>query len=100
MATKVPTQESDMNTLRKMAYPMVIGLALSSYASASFALGSAEQRAACTPDVFRLCASEIPNVDGIIACMKAKKSSLSPACRSVFNPPADQSTSAKTASGK
>jgi hypothetical protein len=86
--------------LRKKAYPVVIALALSSYASSSFALGSAEQRAACTPDVFRLCASEIPNVDHIIACMKAKKSSLSPACRSVFNPAADQSMSEKTASGK
>ena len=74
-----------MNTLRKMAYPLMVGIALSCYASASFALGTAEQRAACTPDVFRLCASEIPNVNGIIACMKAKKSSLSPACRAVVD---------------
>ena len=87
-----------MNTLRKMAYPLMVGIALSSFASASHALGTSEQRAACTPDVFRLCASEIPNVDGIIACMKAKKSSLSPACRAVFNAPA--ATSDKTASGK
>jgi hypothetical protein len=106
MVSKVPTQESDMNrtnfriVLRKTACSMAIGLALSSHASAGFMNATAEQRAACTPDVFRLCASAIPNVDNIIACMKAKKSSLSPTCSSVFNPPADQAMSTKTASGK
>ena len=49
------------------------------------ALGTESERAACTPDVFRLCSSEIPNVDRIIACMKAKKASLSPPCRLVFD---------------
>jgi len=53
--------------------------------TASFALGTEAERAACTPDVFRLCSSEIPNISRIIACMKAKKSSLSPACRLVFD---------------
>ncbi|MCI0736972.1 MAG: hypothetical protein L0Y50_12010 [Beijerinckiaceae bacterium] len=60
----------------------------SSHVTASLALGTAEQRLACTPDVFRLCGSEIPDVDQIIGCMKAKKASLSQACRSVFDPPA------------
>jgi len=73
---------------------VALAIALCSVATASFALGTSEQRAACTPDVFRLCSSEIPNVDGIIACMKAKKSSLSPACRAVF----DDNASTKTAS--
>ena len=81
---------------RRVVCPMVIGLALSSLATASFALGTAEQRAACTPDVFRLCSAEIPNVDHIVACMKAKKASLSPACRVVF----DQTVPTKTASEK
>jgi hypothetical protein len=76
--------------------PMVVGLALSSYATASFALGTAEQRVACTPDVFRLCSSEIPNVEHIISCMKAKKAGLSQACRSVFDTP----TSNKAASSE
>jgi hypothetical protein len=53
--------------------------------TASFALGTDSERAACTPDVFRLCSSEIPNVDRIVACMRAKKASLSPACRLVFD---------------
>jgi hypothetical protein len=47
--------------------------------------GTAEQRAACTGDVFRLCAWHIPNVDNIVGCLKEKKASLSPACRVVFD---------------
>ena len=71
---------------REMVYPIVVGLTLSlSYSGASLA-GTGEQRAACTPDVFRLCSSEIPNVDHIAACMNAKKASLSPACKAVFTP--------------
>lgn len=42
------------------------------------------QRAACRPDVFRLCAAEIPSVPAITACMRRKKASLSEACRAVF----------------
>ena len=49
-------------------------------------VGTEEQRAACTPDVLRLCSSEIPNVDHIIVCMTVKKASLSPACKAVFVP--------------
>jgi len=73
---------------RKTAYAMMAGLALSSsYAGVSFALGNDEQCAACTPDVIRLCSSEIPNVDHIVVCMTVKKASLSPACKAVFTAP-------------
>ena len=47
-------------------------------------LATAEQRRACTPDVYRLCAAEIPSVSGITACLRRKKASLSDACRAVF----------------
>ena len=57
------------------------------YSTPSNALGTAKERAACTPDVFRLCSSSIPSVSAIIACMESKKSQLSPACRAAFNPP-------------
>ena len=40
-----------------------------------------EQEQACTGDAFRLCSSEIPDVSRVTACMVAKKSQLSPACR-------------------
>ena len=43
--------------------------------------GTEEQRVACTPDVLRLCSSEIPNVDRIVACLRHEKSQLSAGCR-------------------
>ena len=45
-----------------------------------------EQEQACTPDAFRLCGAEIPDVGRVTACMVAKKSQLSPACRAHFRP--------------
>ena len=48
------------------------------------AQGTPEQRRACTPDVYRLCAGEIPNVRAITACLRRQKSSLSPACAALF----------------
>jgi hypothetical protein len=47
-------------------------------------LATPAQRAACTPDVYRLCAGEIPSVSGITACLRRKKASLSEGCRAVF----------------
>jgi hypothetical protein len=80
------------------AFPCSLALALGvlSYSTSSFALGTAEERAACTPDVFRLCSSEIPNVTKIIACMKAKRSQLNPKCRAAFNPPKTTKVSAES----
>ena len=68
---------------RKIALILAVAAALSSSATASFAFTS-EQRSACTPDAFRLCSSEIPNIDGITACMRKQKANLSPACKAVF----------------
>jgi hypothetical protein len=45
-----------------------------------------EQEQACTGDAFRLCSSEIPNVDRVTACMVAKRAQLSPGCRAQFRP--------------
>jgi hypothetical protein len=60
------------------------------------ALGTESERAACAPDVFRLCGSEIPDVDRIIACMKAKKASLSAPCRVVFDSKLPEDTAQDT----
>jgi hypothetical protein len=46
--------------------------------SASRAEPTAAQREACTPDVLRLCSSQIPNVAGITACLRREKPRLSP----------------------
>ena len=69
--------------VRPLAAALGILLALVS-ASAAFAAGTPKQRRACTPDVYRLCAGEIPNVRAITACLRRQKASLSEACRAVF----------------
>ena len=61
-----------------------LGLFLTLFAFAASAQGTPEQRRACTPDVYRLCAGEIPNVRAITACLRRNKASLSEACRAVF----------------
>jgi hypothetical protein len=67
----------------KRASALGIFLTLVAASSAS-ALGTPEQRRACTPDVYRLCAGEIPNVKAITACLMRQKGNLSPACRSAM----------------
>jgi len=47
-------------------------------------LATPEQKKACTPDVYRLCAGEIPNPRAITACLRRQKANLSEACRAVF----------------
>ena len=46
--------------------------------------GTPEQRAACAPDAFRLCASYIPDATNVEACLRQRKSDLSDGCRVVF----------------
>jgi hypothetical protein len=47
--------------------------------------GTMDQQMACTPDVWRLCGAEIPDVDRIVACLRANTPQLSPGCRAVFD---------------
>ena len=58
--------------------------------------GTAEQQAACMPDVFKLCFSDIPDVPRIVACLKREKPRLSEGCRMVF----EGSTPRSVASGR
>jgi hypothetical protein len=55
-------------------------------ASAQENRGTPEQRAACTPDAFRFCVSYIPDPTRVEVCLRRNMSSLSDACRSVFEP--------------
>src|SRR5215813_5377002 len=57
---------------------------LGSAGSALALPGTAEGRRACTPDVYRLCAGDIPNVRAITACLMRQKGNLSPACRAAM----------------
>jgi hypothetical protein len=43
-----------------------------------------EQEQMCTGDAFRLCSSDIPDVDRVTACMIRQRSQLSPGCRAFF----------------
>jgi hypothetical protein len=45
---------------------------------------SPEAQQACTPDAMQLCADVIPDVAKVTACMVAKRSQLSPACRAAM----------------
>ena len=60
-----------------------VGLFLSLFATGTaFAEpGTPAQRKACTPDVYRLCPGEIPNVRAITSCLRRQNASLSEACR-------------------
>jgi hypothetical protein len=69
--------------VRRVAAALGVMFTLFSAGSA-LALGTPEQRKACTPDVYRLCAGEIPNVRAITACLRRNKANLSEACRVVF----------------
>ena len=60
---------------------LAAGSAASSTARAADA--TAAQRAACTPDVMRLCATDIPDVGAIKSCLRREKTRLSVACRTV-----------------
>jgi len=59
-----------------------------------------EQEQACTGDAFRLCSAEIPDVGRVTACMIAKKSELSPACRAQFRPDPEPTEAAIRPAGR
>src|SRR5437868_13355883 len=53
-------------------------------ASAEEYRGTMEQQMACTPDVWRLCSDQIPDVSRIAACLRQNTPLLSSGCRAVF----------------
>ena len=68
----------------RLRYLLAVAVCVVAFPTPGFAQTAAE-RAACKSDVFRLCAEEIPNVRRILACMRARKVSLSSHCRLVFD---------------
>ena len=75
---------------------LATALSVSMWSSSGHAY-TPEQEQACTSDAFRLCSSEIPNVDRVTACMVAKKSQLSPPCRAQFRGPEPSEASSRPA---
>lgn len=60
------------------------GITLQSTAFAQEYRGTWEQQAACTPDVWRLCGAQVPDVGRIVACLRRNTDQLSGRCRAVF----------------
>lgn len=53
---------------------------------------TADQQSLCTNDALRLCASAIPDVDRVTACMIQKQAQLSPGCAQFFRPQTERLT--------
>ena len=45
---------------------------------------------ACTPDVWRLCSDQVPDVSRIVSCLRQNTPQLSNGCRAVFESSAEQ----------
>lgn len=70
---------------RALMFGFLLMLAASGSATAQGSTqGTPEQRKACTSDVYRLCAGEIPNARAITVCLRRQRANLSPACAAVF----------------
>jgi hypothetical protein len=68
-----------------LAIPVVCGIACQTPAFSDEYRGTLEQQMACTPDVFRLCGAQIPDVNRIVACLRQNTPQLSGACHAVFD---------------
>jgi hypothetical protein len=73
-----------MTRLKQGLFAAVVIALGSAAAFAQENRGTPEQRAACTPDAFRLCSAYIPDPSGIEACLRLRKSDLSEGCKAVF----------------
>lgn len=60
------------------------GAAASNAAFAEDYRGTWAQQMACTPDVWRLCSDQVPDVQRIVACLRQNTPQLSHGCRAVF----------------
>jgi hypothetical protein len=73
-----------ISKIRRRCIALVAALLCATTASAQENRGTAEQRAACAPDAFRLCAGYIPDPTRVEQCLRQSKPDLSDACRLVF----------------
>jgi hypothetical protein len=72
-------------TIRQAGLMLAFAVSVSALSSTSSFAFSAEAQQMCTGDAFRLCASEIPNIPAITACMVKHKADLSAGCRAVMD---------------
>jgi hypothetical protein len=67
-----------------LAMATSLGIAVQTPAFADEYRGTFAQQLACTPDVWRFCSEQIPDVNRITACLRQNTTQLSDGCRSVF----------------
>jgi hypothetical protein len=84
---RMNVQRGDLQRFRNAA--LFAGAVLLSIAGAFPAMsaeyrGTQDQQQACTPDVMRLCADSVPDVNRIVACLRHNRSNLSAPCGAVF----------------
>jgi hypothetical protein len=85
-------REPDMRSQRIV---LSLAIAIGGAATATAAVaeeyrGTWEQQMACTPDVWRLCSDQVPDVQRIVACLRQNTPQLSNNCRAVFESNAQQ----------
>src|SRR6202022_767906 len=68
----------------RLSMSIACGIAVGTPAFSEEYRGTLEQQLACTPDVFRLCGEQIPDVNRIVACLRQNTPQLSGSCRAVF----------------
>ena len=68
----------------------IAGLGAVAPASSQEYRGTWEQQMACTPDVWRLCSDQVPDVNRIVSCLRQNTPQLSNGCRAVFESSAEQ----------
>jgi hypothetical protein len=67
-----------------LAIPVTCGILTQTPVAAEEYRGTLEQQMACTPDVWRLCFDQMPDVSRITACLRQNTPQLSGGCRAVF----------------
>jgi hypothetical protein len=79
--------------LRRIILPIGVLVASLTPAPAQLALpfpplpmvqGTPEERAACGPDVHKLCGPALPDTMRVLACLQANRARISPACNRVL----------------
>ena len=78
------SQRNILSVSQITRFALVLAIGIAATATARAEEGTYEQRMACTPDAFRLCGDQIPDIGAVKACMIANKSKLSAACRATF----------------
>jgi hypothetical protein len=100
--TRARLSQIELKGSRMRMQRMALACALSIAATAAWSQeyrGTWEQQMACTPDVWRLCSDQVPDVSRIVACLRANTPQLSNNCRVVFEsnanaPPTDTARAA------